>query len=632
MPISDELKERILRESDIVDIIGDYVDLKRRGSNFLGLCPFHNEKTPSFTVSQEKNIFKCFGCGKAGNAAGFLMDYAGLSFPEALKELAKKSGIPFEEETLTPEKKEQLTRRDLVLEALRKTAGYYSKLLMTPSGKNILSYYRRRGFNEATIKEFQLGCAPDSWEEIKNRFGKDFNEDILFEAGLIVKNEDKNSTYDRFRKRAIFPIQDAMGKVIAFGARALDDNDGAKYINSPQSIVYDKSNSLYGFYQAKNEIRTKGYAILTEGYADVISLHQAGFKTAVASSGTSLTNEQLLILKRICKRLFFVYDSDFAGLNAAKRGLEMALEQGYEVSIVILPTGEDPDSIIRNNGEKLFKKYLDEAMQFVDFIYLFYKNNGKLDTPLGKTEAIRETIKLISKIADRLQHDFYINKISELYKLSGDQLKEIYKEKVIREKQAKAKTIKTFTKDNQTNITTKNIEQIQARAGSNLSEILPEERYVFELIMSDPGSLDIFKQKYYLSAEIFTSSKAKELFLKLDTMHEDGLDLAVDIFTCEDIKEDERDFLSGFCIGRETPSELWKKFTDGDELIKNDESMYRYVILKPLLKNIESRINTIKNDLQGMPYELQSNNLAELKRLMNKKEEINKIFLELKKL
>lgn len=631
MAISEDLKDRILHESDIVDVIGDYVDLKKRGTNFLGLCPFHSEKTPSFTVSQEKGIFKCFGCGKAGNSASFLMEHTGMTFPEALKELAKKAGIPYEEEALTVQRKQELTHRDLVLESLKKAAGYYSKLLYTTGGKTVLNYFRKRGFSDTTIKEFMLGCAPDSWDEIKTRLGNEFNEEILFEAGLLVKNEEKNSLYDRFRNRAIFPIFDNVGKVVGFGARALSNDDGAKYINSPQSIVYDKSNSLYGFFQAKNEIRSKSYAILTEGYADVISLHQAGFKTAVASSGTSLTKEQLIILKRLCNRLYFVYDSDPAGMNATRRGLEMALELGFDLNIVTLPEGEDPDSIIQKHGANVFRKYIDESLQFIEFIFLWNKRNNKLNSPLGKAEAVRETVKLISKIADRLQHDFYISKLKELYDLSSAQIKEIYLEKSIQEKKIRQKISNSITKD----VVNKEIEEKVIEETDKPEEIaiqlFPEESYLLELLVSNPGSIDILKQKYYLSSEIFSSDKGKELFLKLDMMHEDGLDLAKDIFTCEDLSPEERNFLSKFCINRETPSELWKKYNDGEEILKTDESMYRYVLLKPVLKNIERRIRNIQQYLNELPFEMQVEQLKDLRKLQKKKEEINKVFLELKK-
>ncbi|MGA2297682.1 MAG: DNA primase, partial [FCB group bacterium] len=327
MKITDEIREEILRHTDIVDVVSESIELRKKGKNFIGLCPFHNDKKPSLNVSPELGIYKCFACGAGGDAISFMMNYHHLNFIEAIKELAKKAGVRLPEESNEPYVKEEVDKKELVLKAINAASQFYIKMMNSSEGKVARTFFKDRGFTDEIITGFFLGYAPDSWDSLMTELKKqNFTGQTLFEAGLTVQKEDK-SYYDRFRNRIMFPIQDALGKVIGFGARQLNPDDKmGKYINSPQSIVYDKSRTLYGLFQAKNEIRSKKYAIVVEGYADVLTLHQAGYTNSVASSGTALTVEQLKLLSRYTKKIYISYDADEAGIKAAERAAVLSIE------------------------------------------------------------------------------------------------------------------------------------------------------------------------------------------------------------------------------------------------------------------------------------------------------------------
>ncbi|HRT67855.1 MAG TPA: DNA primase, partial [Bacteroidota bacterium] len=363
----EDIKQEILERSDIVEIISESVFLKKVGKNFVGLCPFHSEKTPSFNVSQEKKIYKCFGCGRSGNVFTFLMENNGMTFREAMNYLAKRYGIAID---TTQENKEKKSKQEDILNVMEEATNYYQSLLKKKSGASCREYFEKRGISQQTIEEFRLGYSPDSFNETSNYLrSKGYSDEILLDAGLLVQNE-KGNLYDRFRGRAMFPITDIFGRVIAFGARLIsDDKSQPKYINSPQTMLYDKSSVLYGLSQAKSQIINKKEAILVEGYMDVITMHQWGYKNAVASSGTSLTAEQLKLLSRYTKNLNILYDADEAGQNAAERAIEIALQQEFDISIITLPEGEDPDSILREQGPNAFRKYLDGKLNFIEFLF-----------------------------------------------------------------------------------------------------------------------------------------------------------------------------------------------------------------------------------------------------------------------
>ncbi len=406
--------QNILDAVRIEEVINDFVPLKRRGVNFIGLCPFHNEKTPSFTVSPSKGIFKCFGCGKSGNAVGFVMEHEHYSYPEALKYLANKYGIEVEEEEMTPEMKEQFDER----ERMFLLNGFISEhfqhnLFETEDGKAIgLTYLKEREFLEATIKKFQLGYAANAWEEYSNyALQHGYKKDILVKTGLSIEKEGK--LIDRFKGRVIFPIHNLTGKVIGFGGRILtSDKKTAKYLNSPESEIYNKSKSLYGIYFAKSAIAKADNCYLVEGYTDVISLHQAGIENVVASSGTSLTVEQIKLIKRFTRNITILYDGDTAGIKASFRGIDLILEQGLNVKIVLFPEGEDPDSFVRSHRKSEVDEFI--TKQSADFIT--FKTKLLLQETVGdpgkKAELIREIVLSVSKIPDGITRNVYIKECS----------------------------------------------------------------------------------------------------------------------------------------------------------------------------------------------------------------------------
>jgi DNA primase len=409
-----------MEATDIVEVIGEFVQLKKRGANYVGLSPFVNERTPSFTVSPAKGIFKDFSSGKGGSAVTFLMELEKFSYPEALKWLAKKYGIEVEETVEAPENREEEQRRESLMIVTAFAAKFFHEsLLDTDEGKSIgLSYFKERGFSTETIKKFELGYSPDQWEAFTGTAIREgYQQQFLEESGLSVKR-DNGTLYDRYRGRVMFPIHSFTGRVIAFGGRTLKkDKNVPKYVNSPESEIYHKSNVLYGLYFAKKAIREEDNCYLVEGYADVLSVHQAGIENVVASSGTSLTSEQIRLISRFTQNITILYDGDAAGIKASLRGLDMILEAGLNVKVVSFPDGHDPDSYVRLVGTSAFKKHIEETKK--DFI--LYKANLLLkdagNDPIKKAEIIREIVESIAKIPDSIKASVFIKECSYLLQI-----------------------------------------------------------------------------------------------------------------------------------------------------------------------------------------------------------------------
>ncbi len=434
--------DKIFETARIEEVVGDFVSLKKRGVNLLGLCPFHNEKTPSFNVNPARNIFKCFGCGKGGTAVNFIMEHEHVTYPEALRYIAKKYNIEIEEEKVSPE---QTMLRDekesmLVLNAFAQK--YFSEqLLESEEGKAIgLSYFKERGFNNEIIQKFQLGYSLGEWEAfVKAALANGFQKEFLVKTGLAIeKTEQTSSTsgdstlspesipmkagervgvryLDRFRGRVMFPIQNLSGRVIAFGGRILKKDDkAAKYINSPESEVYHKSNVLYGIFFAKNAIIKHDNCYLVEGYTDVISLHQSGIENVAASSGTALTVEQIRLIGRYTKNITILYDGDPAGIKASLRGIDLVLEEGLNVKVVLFPDGDDPDSYSRKHSSSEVLDFIaNNAKDFVVFKTGLLLNEVKND-PVRKAGLIREVVETIAKIPDQIIRATYVKHCSSL--------------------------------------------------------------------------------------------------------------------------------------------------------------------------------------------------------------------------
>lgn len=415
MFIPDDKIEEIRSAADIVDVVGDYVRLRKQGSRFVGLCPFHSEKSPSFSVDAAQNLFYCFGCRKGGDVFTFVREIEGLEFNEAVRTLAERFNIALPEEGAPTE---EASETESIYHALRFAARYfYHQLTQTEAGQPALAYLRERGFVSKVIKHFGLGYAPDAWDGLLNAATEEhIAPETLEKAGLVIPRKDRSGYYDRYRGRVIFPIFSHVGKVIGFGGRVLQkDTDQPKYINSPETKVYHKSSVLYGLYQGKQAIRRAEEVILVEGYTDVISLHQAGVGHVVASSGTALTAEQVKILGRYAKRILLLYDADAAGATAALRGIDLVLEHGLPVYAVALPRGEDPDSFVRRQGGEAFTEYARAHRQdFVTFKYAAAGAAGTLDTPEGEAETMHSVVASIARIPDPLMQETYLRRASEV--------------------------------------------------------------------------------------------------------------------------------------------------------------------------------------------------------------------------
>jgi len=408
MRIPEDKIEEIRIAVDIVDYINQFVPLRKVGKNYVGLCPFHTEKTPSFTVSPDKQLYHCFGCGAGGNVFNFVMQYEKVSFFEAVKKIAEYVGV----ELPKPERKERWVETEFeeLYEANQFAKEFFIRNLMkTTEGKKAIEYLYKRGINDATIRNFELGYSPEQWDAlVQYAIKQNFSLESLEKAGVVARRED-GAYYDRFRGRVIFPIFSITGRTIAFGGRRLkDDENIPKYINSPETKVYTKGKVLYGLYQGKEAIRRKGYAILVEGYMDCISLFQAGIENVVASGGTALTEEQVRLISNYTNTIYFLYDADSAGAKAMMRGIDLMLAQGLDVYIVKLPEGEDPDSFIKKNPISEFNKLIENAVNFVEFKALTYQQLGKFDDPNVKVKAIRSLVESISKIPDELKRNVFI--------------------------------------------------------------------------------------------------------------------------------------------------------------------------------------------------------------------------------
>jgi DNA primase len=417
--ITNETKEQILEASRIEEVVGEFVVLKKRGSNLLGLCPFHNERTPSFTVSPVKGFFKCFGCGKAGDSVTFIMEHESLTFPEALRYLAKKYNIEIAEERPSEEVLEAQSLRENLFVITTYAQQFFEKQCWeSEEGKAIgLSYFRERGFTDETIRKFGLGYAPDRWDGLTSAAIADgYKLEYLEKTGLTIVQENKQ--YDRFRGRVIFPIYNLSGRVIAFGARILKaDPKSPKYLNSPETDIYHKSKSLYGISFARRVMSSADQCYLVEGYTDVISMHQAGIENVVASSGTSLTVEQIRMIGRFTKNITVLYDGDPAGIKASLRGIDLILEEGMNVRVLLFPDGDDPDSFAKKVTTQELKDYLtNEAVDFISFKTRLLLKDTERD-PIKKAGLIHDIVDTIAKVPDAIMRSAYLRQTSDLMEI-----------------------------------------------------------------------------------------------------------------------------------------------------------------------------------------------------------------------
>ncbi len=509
----EEVKNRI----DIIDVISDFVTLKKSGQNYKALSPFVNEKTASFFVVPSKGIFKDFSSGKGGDAFTFVMEHEKLSYAEAIRYLAKKYGVEIKEDRVSDEDKAEQSEREGLYILMNFAKEYYKNILTThEDGRSIgLSYFKERGFADKTIEKFELGFALEGWENFsKEAIAKGYNKELLEKTGLIVKKDD-GSSYDRFRGRVIFPVHNITGKVIAFGARMLGkDKNQPKYINSPETDIYHKSDVLYGLYQGRNAIRQHDVCYLVEGYTDVISMHQSDVENVVSSSGTALTESQIKLIHRFTENVTVLFDGDSAGIKAALRGIDMILKGGLNVRVVLFPDGEDPDSYSRKVGTSEFNKFLKEHSQdFVSFKTGLYAKESTGD-PIKKAESIKEIVTSIALIPDPVKRSVYIQETSNLLKMSEQVLlselnkiliqerrknEKVHEQEVVREPLDAAEDIGTIVKiDSQSLVHYQECETI--RLLLNYADQTVEQNKLSEFLLHELEDVEfnnpVFKEIY----------------------------------------------------------------------------------------------------------------------------------------
>jgi len=447
MRIPESTIEEIRLSASIIDVISGYVQLRKRGRNYIGLCPFHSEKTPSFTVSEEKQIFHCFGCHAGGNVYKFLMDYEKISFVEAVQELARQLGIDIEYESVPGDERqsEQELLYDINTEAAKH---FYNNLQSSDEGETARKYLKERKIKPQTITSFGLGYSLRGWENFLNfAREKKLNLDKVVELGLLGKNNE-GRFYDKFAGRLIFPIFSPNGRVVAFAGRVLDDKDKtAKYLNSPESLIYIKGRILYGLSFAKDEIRKLDKAILVEGYMDLISLHQNGIKNVVAVSGTALTEEQVQLLSRYTKNVVLLFDADTAGIKASMRSIELLIKKDVEVKIAALPGGEDPDSFINSYGKEKFEDTVSYAQNFLEYQSEYYEKQGMFSDPAKMAEAIRDLVKSAALINDELKRNLLIKSIAKKFNLR-EILIEKELDKILKKEKSSPGTSKPVNEEN----------------------------------------------------------------------------------------------------------------------------------------------------------------------------------------
>ena len=494
MYIPEEKISEILNTSDIVDIVSESVILKKSGRNFFGLCPFHSEKTPSFSVNPSKQIFHCFGCSSGGNAISYVMKYHGLSFPEAVKMLARKYNIVVETKELDPKKRQAIALKESLFRLNKRVMNYYHESFKTDSqAEKARNYLKKRGMSDDMIQELKLGFAPDAWESVVKKF-KEFkvSKNVAVQSGLILKRQNKDGYYDRFRNRIMFPIFDINMQVAGFGGRVMDD-DMPKYMNSPETPVYNKSRILYGLHAAKQYCRHEGVLYIVEGYFDFLSMFQHGVKNTVASLGTALTSDHIRILKGYSSKMILVFDSDAAGISAAKRSIKLFAKEGVDTRVLVLPEGNDPDSFIVNHGKEAFDKLASNAKTVMQFLLQVSKDTHGFSVE-GRIKILDDMKKHLSLIHDSALRSLYVKELAETLNIDERAVLEKVREQTL-------------------NQTVKRPNFMEPLAEKEYLDSDPREEQMISVMLNYPKILKQIEEKKILDA--FYSEKLKRLGQKI---------------------------------------------------------------------------------------------------------------------
>lgn len=569
MRIPENIIEEIKNRADIVEIIGEDLQLKVSGSNFKALSPFTSEKTPSFVVSRQKQIFKCFSSGKGGNVYSYLMEMHGMSFIEAVKHLADRYGVNLPNyASEDPAGTDDIHAR--ALQALEILAQFYQEKLHSEDSEIAKLYLRKRKLTRKAILDFRLGFAPNSWSETyEYMLAQGFRNEELIATGGFSESK-RGGLFDRFKGRIIFPIHNYLGKTIGFGGRDIGKGENtAKYINSPQTSIYNKSRVLYGIDLARDSMRSNGEAILTEGYMDVIAMHEAGFDNTVSTSGTALTIDMVKLLKRYCNKLYLVFDSDKAGINAAMRALPIAIAENIDIRVVMLDEGEDPDSIIKKKGAQSFRIYLREALSPIKFMYRTHKNRGLLQTPSSKANAIRETKSLLNGINDSITVDVYIQEIASLYGVS-------------------ASTIYSSQNNQSNQITSVSDElsdQQDQKSKTNVLEHLSNsDKFLITIALESYDNLETLRSELNIHSDIFSSEEAAIFFDNI--LELEGSETPLDaLMLSDDCSQEIKEAAAELILSAPTLSTRWNKFAKidmEDDRLGSANTALKKILLKTL--------------------------------------------------
>ncbi len=597
MRISEAKIEEIRSSANIVDIISGYIQLRKRGKNFLGLCPFHSEKTPSFTVSEEKQIFHCFGCHTGGNVFKFLMEYEKISFIEAVQELAEEMGIPLEFEQGISEEKQ--TEQEILYDINTEAARYFSNTLLNSSeGEIAFNYFQNRKIKPGTMRAFGLGYSAGGWDNlIRFLQEKKIDIDKALQLGLIGKSTE-GRLYDKLSSRIIFPIFSPNGRVVAFAGRILEDKgEAAKYINSPESLIYVKGRILYGLSHAKDEIRRLDKAILVEGYMDLISLHQNGIKNVVAVSGTALTEEQVQLLSRYTKNVVLLFDADTAGIKAAMRSIELLLKKDFEIKIVSLPKGEDPDSYVNNFGRESFEEIIKSAKNFLEYQTEYYESLGMFNDPSKTTQAIRDLVKPLALINDELKANLLIKDIAKKFNL---------REKLLEGELDKIKSGLNRQKAVEIERRQKKVIEKEKTVLKSEDEILPEqinlEKELIKLLLEGDRNIIEFIMKY-IEPDDFRITVHKEIaeLIFSSFLHSDETTVGSLIDKLEN--DDQRLYIRELTFEKYQISKNWE---DINPSLSNEKIFKKHsadAVKKFRLMQFEEKISDLNNNLSQVSDE-----------------------------
>ena len=593
MRIPESKIEEIRESVDIVDVISQHVQLRKRGKNFIGLCPFHSEKTPSFTVSEEKQIFHCFGCHTGGNVFKFLTEFHKISFVEAVQELAEQQGITIELDKA--EYTEQQSEQEVLYDVNTEAARYFlNNLLNDDEGEFARKYLHERNIKTQTLRTFGLGYTLRGWENFINYAkSRNLNVDKCIQLGLIGKSSE-GKLYDKLPGRLIFPIFSPNGRVVAFAGRVLDAKDtGAKYINSPESLIYIKGRILYGLSFAKDDIRRLDKAIIVEGYMDLISLYQSGIKNVVAVSGTALTDDQVQLLSRYTMNVVLLFDADVAGIKASMRSIEILLKRDMEVKIVSLPKGEDPDSYVNKHGKDEFEELIKRAENFLEYESKYYESQGKFDDPSTAAEAIRELVKPVALINDELKRNLLIRNIAKKFNL---------REKLIEsELDKQIKQVKRFEKTDSKVIQNRRAEETPSTLIDAATEISPVlynlEKEILRLLFEadKPVAELIFT---YLHPEDFSNSLNRELFkiVKAEFENEGNFSTSGLVSVLND--ERKETYVRELTFDKYSVSSSWEERFPS---ITAEMTMMRFAkdtVMKFVIERIEKRIQSNRREIE----------------------------------